>query len=115
MKSKIENKFYEMLGQFDGYYTHPPLDDRKLYYNSEELVKFLNDGSEVWLGSRDSWYTHMRHKEFRKIVLWYLYQVILVDWCGLRSFIWYKLLGRKCKQTREFVRRELEQQKRETK
>lgn len=88
---------YNILGQYDGFYTRPPLDHRKLYLNSNELICFNNDGGEVWLGRSDEWCWRCKHRDFQKIVLWYLYQWVFVDWLGLRTKIWFYLLRQKIK------------------
>jgi hypothetical protein len=100
MIRRIELFIYRMIGQYDGYYTHPPMDDRKYYYNSYDLIKFNNDGHEVWMGSSDEWHWHAKHSEYRRIVIWYLYQWIIIDWFGLRTKIWFWLLRRKVNRER---------------
>jgi hypothetical protein len=92
--TKLETKLYQAIGQYDEPYTHPPLHARKKYYAQDQLIKFNNDGHEVWFGSSDAWHFHLPHSEFKKVVRWYLYQWIIVDWCGLRTKIWFFLLHR---------------------
>jgi len=89
----IEKKIYECLGRFDGFYTHPPMDDRKLYIKGE-LIKFGNDGHEIYLGNIDRWHYFFDEKTFRKLAIWYLMNWVFIDWFGLRSWIWFKLLSR---------------------
>ena|ERR1700676_243754 len=84
---------YRRLGQIDEPYVHPPKDRRKLYFGNNEVISFNNDGLDVWIGHVDEWKFHTDHCEFRKIALWYLYQWSIVDWFGLRSYLWYKLLN----------------------
>lgn len=90
----IRERIYRWLGQFDGFYTKPPLDERKRYFG-EDLIKFNNDGFEVWFGTANQWHCFYRHDQFRRMVAWYLWQVTVVDWFGLRTWIWYKLLHRR--------------------
>lgn len=94
----LETRLYQWLGQHDGFYTHPPLDHRKLYIcEGQEVVSLNNDGFEVWIGRLDKWHWHTNTKEFRQICFWYLRQWVFVDWFGLRSWLWYKLLHRQCR------------------
>lgn len=87
-----------LVSKYDGFYSKPPLDHNKLIYSKSseqqyELVCFCNDGGEVWLGRADKWHTFMKHNEFLKICLWYLYQRSVVDFFGLRTWLYYKLLS----------------------
>lgn len=93
----IERFLYRILGQEDYPYVRPPLCGRKFYFTEDQLIKFNNDGHDVWLGSSDSWDWHCNHREFRRIIAWYLYQWVIIDWFGLRSKIWFFLLSRKIK------------------
>lgn len=92
----LEQRIYRLLGQYDGFYTHPPLDHRKKYFGTD-LVCFNNDGHEVWLGTSDTWHVFYSHSVFRQICFWYLAQWIFIDWFGLRTFFWFKLLNRQCR------------------
>lgn len=91
---KIEDFLYKNIGQFDGFFTHPPLDKRKFYFAKDELIMFTEDGGEVYLGTSNNWDWHTKHKEFRKIVFWYLFQWAFVDWFGVRTHVWHWLLRR---------------------
>lgn len=93
----MEEKLYEWLGQYDGFYTHPPLDHRKMYTKDGYVISLNNDGFETWIGTPDKWYWHTKNADFRKIALWHLRIWIFVDWFGLRSWLWYKLLHRQCR------------------
>lgn len=93
--TRIELFLFRALGQHDGFYTRPSLDNRKFYFHTNNLVLFNNDGHEVWMGTSDNWSWHTTHPNFRRIVFWYLYQWCVVDWFGLRSWLWFKLLGRR--------------------
>lgn len=91
---RAEDRIYNWLGQYDGFYTRPPLDHRKIYVN-DRVISLNNDGSETWIGSPDQWYVFFKNSDFRKIAFWSLRQWAFVDWFGLRSWLWYKLLHRK--------------------
>ncbi len=94
----LETKLYRKLGQYDGFYTNPPLDKRKLYIDGM-VISLNNDGFETWIGYPDKWAVHFRNDKFRTICFWALKQWIFVDWFGLRSWIWYKLLSRQCERS----------------
>jgi len=84
---------YRLLGQPDYPYVRPPKDRRHMYFSKDELIEFNNDGLDVWIGNVNEWTFHTTHEQFRKVALWYLYQYAIVDWFGLRSYLWYKLLN----------------------
>ena len=96
-------RIYELLGQYDGFYTRPPLDERKIYLHegteSTDLAMYLNDGHEVWLGLADQWHWHYKRSDFWKIVRWFLWNEIFINWCGFRTFIWFKMLHYNCEKT----------------
>lgn len=94
--NSVQEFFYRKLGQRDSIYVRPPLDHRKLYI-AGQVVSLNNDGFETWIGYPDKWLTHFKNDDFRKITLWFMYMWICVDWFGLRSWIWYKLLAVKCR------------------
>lgn len=64
----LETRLYQFIGQFDGFYTHPPLHHRKLYVG-DDLMMFLNDGFDIYIGTADKWTYSYRHKEFRQFAL----------------------------------------------
>lgn len=102
-KKSFEEILYNKFGQYDWPYTHPPMDKRKLFFGEfDNLIKFNNDGHEVWLGNDNEWYCHYKHSEFRKMIYWYLYQYAIVDWFGLRTKIWFFLLHRRVNKNRGF-------------
>lgn len=94
----FEDWLYRKLGQYDGFYTHPPLDHRKMYIHKGDyrmVVCLNNDGGETWIGTENEWHTHMKNEEFRKVCFWFLWTWAWIDWFGLRSWVWYKLLHRR--------------------
>lgn len=91
----MEEFIYKLLGQYDGFYVNPPLDKRKMYID-DKVICLNNDGFEAWIGTPNEWQTYFKNEDFRKVCFWYLRTWIFIDWFGLRSFIWYKLLHRKC-------------------
>lgn len=94
-KVDLETKIYRMLGQYDGFYTHPPLNGRGMVIDGK-IVRLNNDGFEVWIGTADEWHTFMPNERFRSVCFWFLRTWIFIDWFGLRSFLWYKFLTRQC-------------------
>lgn len=93
----IERMLFEKVSNNDGYYNRPPLCSRRLYFkhgNCDMVICLNNDGHETWIGSLNEWHTHMDNKTFRELCFWHLKTWALVDWFGLRSLIYYKLLSR---------------------
>lgn len=91
----LEDWLYEKLGTDWCGNTSPPLNHRKMYTKDGYVVSLNNDGFETWIGRPDAWIWHTRNAEFRRIAWWAIRQHIFVDWCGLRSWLWYKLLHRR--------------------
>lgn len=96
--NRLEDWLYEALGGEWCGNISPPLDKRKIYTSDGYVVSLNNDGFETWIGTPDKWCWHTKNAEFRKIALWHLRIWIFVDWFGLRSWIWYKLLRRQCEE-----------------
>ena len=91
----IEDRLYRALGQLDEPYVRPPLCGRRADV-AGKVCYFGNDGFDFLVGTPSEWQLYLSAKEFRQICFWYLYQWAFVDWFGLRSFLWYKLLSRRC-------------------
>jgi hypothetical protein len=87
----------KIVSQYDGFYTKPPLDHLKYQINQYDLVCFCNDGFEVWIGTDEKWHTFYKHKEFKKMIFWYLKTWAFKDLFGLRTWLYYKLLSKSIK------------------
>lgn len=83
-----------------------PLDHRTLHVKERETLEyvfsFLNDSFEVGIGYPSEWHVILKRKTFHKMLFWYLRRWIFSEWLGLRRYIWYKLLFRRCEKTRRF-------------
>jgi hypothetical protein len=100
-KPDLETRLYQTLGRFDGYYTRPPGADLGIDLPDGLIARTLNDGFELWVGTPDRWLwfcrtsTALRLARFAILNWW-----ILGTWCGLRRWLWYKLLTRQCNRHR---------------
>lgn len=91
----LEERAYSALGnEWCGNIT-PPMDHRS-FYRGERVLSFVNDGWDIGVGTADEWIYIFRRDEFRWMVFTYLKAWALKDWFGLRSWLWFKLLTRKC-------------------
>ena len=71
-------------------------------------ASFTNDAFEIWLGTKyiehdqvdARWEFHDRTEVFRRIALWYLWRWSWGEWFGLRRWLYYKNLHRRCKKMR---------------
>lgn len=93
-----------LVSQYDGFYSKPPMDHLKFYFNQYELISLNNDGGEVWFGRSDKWYFFMSHPEFRSVIFWYLRTWAFKDLFGLRTWVYYKLLTHECNRHREYFK-----------
>ena len=94
----IEDSLFKWLSD-DWCGSHSvPLDGRTLYYidhaGCDHVVSFLNDAYEIGFGYPDKWCFFARREDFHRIIRWYLRLWIIDEWCGLRRWVWYKLLHR---------------------
>lgn len=99
----FEGWAYDTLGSEWCGNVCPPLSKSKLYLDNGKLICFNNDGHEVWFGTSDHWAYHCTKSEFTRFALWYLWTRIAHDWFGLRTWLWYKLLFRKCASVRSKI------------
>ena len=105
----VENWLYKTLSNGWCGNTCPPMDNRKYKWFQED--KFADDdyyvfsqgedGHEMWIGHAHEWYFHLELKRFRYIALWTIYQWFVVDWFGLRTWLWWKLLFKQCDRTKK--------------
>ncbi len=73
-----------------------PLEGHREYIADDgvhRVFSMVDDGGFVGIGYPDQWHVIMRTKAARMFALWTL-RVWLADWCGLRSAIYYRALGR---------------------
>jgi len=94
-----EQMLYSLLSEKWCGNDNPPLDHKSLTIKSDginEVIAFAEDAGRIGLGYPDKWHHTYRRKDFNKFIRWYLWQLIWYDMCGLRSFIWWKLLHRRC-------------------
>ena len=68
-------------------------------------VSFANDAFEVAIGYADAdrYSLMLRRPVFDQIVRWYLWQRIVCEWCGLRRWLWYRLLHRQVERQRRQI------------
>ncbi len=95
----IEDHLYRALGQYDGViYTLPPGDQSYHRRTDDSVIKTSNDGFELWFGTPDHWDWHCKFPEARKLA-WFILWTWWAKgtWFGLRSWLWYKLLARRCR------------------
>lgn len=72
-------------------------------------ASFNNDAFEIWLGTKyiehervdEQWEFHDRTEVFRRIALWYLWRWAWGEWFGLRRWLYYKNLHRRCEKVKE--------------
>lgn len=97
-KIALEERLYEALGQYDGeIYTLPP-GDRLCHGDSIMVARVGNGGSDLFIGTRDEWLFVRSAKQARRLawfILWTWWAKS--TWCGVRTWLWYKLLHRKAK------------------
>ncbi len=73
-----------------------PLNHRSLQFRSssdcDQVATFTNDAWDVALGYPDKWHVIYRREDFNRIVRWYVWNTVVLEWCGLRRWIWFKIL-----------------------
>lgn len=97
----LEERLYQWLGHYDYPYTHPPGHELRMMIDDDQLARVGNDGFELWLGTMDHWHVFYRAPEARKLarfILWNWWAK--ATWFGLRPWLWYKLLARRCNRDR---------------
>ncbi len=66
------------------------------FYRGERVAAIREDGFSVCVGTNDEWIYCFNRDEFQAMALWYLRIWALKDWFGLRRWLWFKLLHRRC-------------------
>ena len=95
----IEDALYRLLSEADCGNEGVPLSHRTLRAEShgcEYVFCFLNDSFEIGIGYPSEWHGIYRRELIHKFIWWYLRQWTFGEWLGLRRWIWYKLLHRRC-------------------
>lgn len=72
----------------------PPRNGRKIRVDNEYIVAFMNDGSELWIGTPERWIWFCSWRDAMKIVRFVLYEWVR-GWFGLRRWLWYWDLSRR--------------------
>ena len=81
-------------------------------YRRSLCVAFLNDASEIWIEEKEEdavqmvserWVFSCRAEHFRKMALWYLWRWASGEWFGLRRWLYYKDLHRRCERFGERI------------
>ena len=61
-----------------------------------DIVNIHNDGSELWIGTLDTWHTHMSRTDARHMAWFILWEWWAKgEWFGIKRAIWYRLLHRR--------------------
>jgi hypothetical protein len=102
-RRSLEDRLYSFLSNHWCGNKVPPMDHRTMY-RGERVVSFLNDGWDVYVGTRDEWIYGFRQDEFRAMSFWYLRHYVFTDWFGLRTKLWYWLLHRRVERTRRWTK-----------
>ena len=97
----FEEWLYDALGSHWCGNTNPPgcnlgvdLTDNR---GVEDIARTLNDGFELWVGSREEWKWFCTGKAARQLAWFILWRWWAVGtWFGLRRTLWYWLLTRRC-------------------
>ena len=108
--NRLYNWIYERLG--DGSDTigkHPPGTDQKFRWGEDDGSDFMvttynNDGFELWFSWCNKWVMFMKAKEARRLawfILWTWWGK--GTWFGLKRFIWYWALGKRCEKYRIYT------------
>jgi len=65
-------------------------DEKAFNGKGYKVVTFVDDGHEIGIGEHDEWWTIMPRKEFNKIILGYMKIIVIHEWFGLRTWLyWY--------------------------
>ena len=95
----LENWIWHKLGKNWCGNNCPPLAETayriKSNHGTTEVIMFVDDAGEIGLGYPDSWHHIYNRRDFNKLVRWYVWQIVIHDWCGFRRWLWYKILFRK--------------------
>lgn len=100
---KIEDWVYKHLATEWCGGEHPPGDHETTYFKDPswpEVACWLNDGSELWLGTKHDWHTHMIRKNARQLAFFIIWSDVKI-WFGLRRKIWYWALHKKVNRFKE--------------
>ncbi len=90
---------------------HKPSTD-KAWYRCSICLSFVNDASELWIARKDEhekqanfekWLFSCKAKHFRHMALWYLWRWAWGEWFGLRRWLYYKDLHRRCERFGEHI------------
>lgn len=97
----IENLFWRLLSEQWCGNDHVPLDHRHAKFDDRGVdrgIAFVEDAHQIGLftGEGNTWDVIMTRTAFHKIMRWYLRQWIFGEWFGLRRWLWYKILHRRC-------------------
>jgi hypothetical protein len=103
MNHGIENWLYEKLGGEWCGNVCPPGDMETLRWveqGKECVASVWNDGFELMVGSPSRWEWSIR-REYAPRLAWFIlwHWWIRWEWFGLRRFLWYWLLHRKCERS----------------
>lgn len=96
----VANWVYHHLGSEWGGTPHPPGDQWRLDFGPDtypEIAVWKNDGSELWLGLKRGWHTHMPRSQARQLAVHILWCDVRL-WFGLRRKLWYWALRRRVAQ-----------------
>lgn len=80
-------------------------DPRGKGVDCEYCVAFTNDAFEVAIGyaESDRYSLILRRPVLNQLVRWYLWQWAVYEWCGLRRWLWYRLLMRHLARHRRWI------------
>lgn len=95
-----ESRIYYLLSGHDCGNETVPLDHQSIRIDDDGVTRvfcFLNDSFEIGIGYPDRWHCILRREAVHKFIFWYLSKWIFGEWLGLRRWIWYKLLHRRCR------------------
>ena len=99
---RIADVIYRRLGTEWGGLPNPPGNQWRMEFGPDsysELAVWNNGGSELWLGTRHKWHTHMPQPQARRLA-WFIVRSDIAIWFGLRRKVWYWALRRRLRKHR---------------
>jgi len=66
------------------------------------VAMFCNDAFDICIGYPNQWRICLRRKALCRLIFWYLWLFAYGEWFGLRRYLYYKFLYRRCKRIKKF-------------
>ena len=72
--------------------------DNKPFY----IASFVDDSFYIGVGFHTEWLVILRRTTLHKLIFWYLWRFAYGEWFGLRRYLFYKFLHRRCEKIKKF-------------